>query len=74
MIVVSRQGKTTAVTGWRAWLAGAAILLVAVALLSVIAFFALGLVLTIATVALILLPVAIGVGLIGSLFRPPPRS
>jgi hypothetical protein len=71
MIVVTRNGKTTVITGWRAWLVGAAIFLAATALLFVIAFVMLGVAITAGAVLLIVVPVAVGVAILASLFRWP---
>ena len=71
MIVVTRNGKTTVITGWRAWFVGAAIFLAATALLFVIAFVMLGVAITAGAVLLIVVPVAVGVAILASLFRWP---
>jgi hypothetical protein len=70
MIVISRNGKTTVVTGWRAWLIGAGVFLVTTVLVALIAFLMLGVALTVTAVLFIAVPVAVGVALIASLFRP----
>jgi hypothetical protein len=69
MIVIRRNGKTTVLTGWQAWLAGAAAFLVATLLIAVVTFVAFGVALTLSAVLLIVVPVAVGVALIASLFR-----
>jgi hypothetical protein len=71
MIVVTRNGKTTVVTGWRAWLVGVVVFLAAMALLLAIAFVILGMAITVGAVLLIVVPVAVGVALLASLFRSP---
>jgi hypothetical protein len=71
MIVVTRNGRTTVVTGWRAWLVSAAVSVAAVALLFVIAFAVLGVAITVGAVLLIVVPVAVGVAILASLFRSP---
>jgi len=71
MIVITRNGRTTVITGWRAWLIGTAAFVVATALLFVIAFVMLGVAITAGAVLLIVVPVAIGVALLASLFRSP---
>ncbi|MFZ0852591.1 MAG: hypothetical protein WAO08_25720 [Hyphomicrobiaceae bacterium] len=71
MIVVTRNGKTTVITGWRAWLVGAAIFLAATALVCVVAFVMLGVAITAGAVLLIVVPVAVGVAILASLFRWP---
>ena len=70
MIVITRNGKTTVVTGWRAWLIGAIAFVAACGLLFLIAFVMLGVAITVGAVLLIVVPVAIGLALIASLFRP----
>ena len=69
MFVITRNGKTTILTGWRAWLAGAAVWAAATLLLFFIAFVVLGLAITVGTVLLIVVPVAIGFAILASLFR-----
>jgi hypothetical protein len=71
MIVITRNGKTTVITGWRAWLIGVAVFVAATALLFVIAFVMLGVAITVGAVLLIAVPVAVGVALLASLFRSP---
>ena len=71
MIVVTRNGKTTVVTGWRAWLVGVVVFVAAMALLFVIAFVILGMAITVGAALLIVVPVAVGVALLASLFRSP---
>ena len=71
MIVIARNGKTTVITGWRAWLLGVAIFLAATVFLFVIAFVMLGVAITAGAVLLIVVPVAAGVAILASLFRSP---
>ena len=71
MIVITRDGKTTVITGWRGWLIGAAVFVAATALLFVIAFVMLGVAITVGAVLFIVVPVAVGVALLASLFRSP---
>jgi hypothetical protein len=68
MIVITRNGKTTVVTGWRAWLMGAVAFVLACGLLFLVAFVMLGVAITVGAVLMIVVPVAIGVALIASLF------
>jgi hypothetical protein len=70
MIVISRNGQTTVITGWKAWLVGALVFVVATALVALFAFLALGIALTATVLLFIAVPVAIGVALIASAFRP----
>ena len=73
MFVITRNGKTTILTGWRAWLAGAAVWAAATLLFFFIAFVVLGFAITVGTVLLIVVPVAIGFAILASLFRPNSR-
>ena len=70
MIVITRNGKTTVVTGWRAWLIGAAAVVVTSVIVALVVFLAFGIALTLTMVLAIVVPIAIGVALIASLFRP----
>jgi len=70
MIVITRNGKTTVITGWRAWLIGVVVFVATTTLLALFAFLALGIALTLTMVVFIAVPVAVGVALIASLFRP----
>jgi len=71
MIVIRRNGKTTMLTGWQAWLAGAVIVAGASGLLLLIAFILFGLAITITAVLFIAVPIAIVVGLLVSLIQSP---
>jgi hypothetical protein len=71
MLVISRNGRTTVLTGWRAWLAGIAIFAAASLLFFVIVFVLLGVAITVGTVLLIVVPVAAGLAILASLFRSP---
>ena len=73
MLVIQRNGRTTVVTGWRAWLLAGPILVGLTLLLAVIAFAVLGLALTVSAVLLIVLPIAIGVAILASLLQRGPR-
>ncbi len=68
MIVITRNGRTTVLTGWRAWLVGAVAFVVSFLLLAIITFFVLGIAITVGAVLLILMPLAIGFALLASLF------
>jgi hypothetical protein len=68
MIVITRNGKTTVITGWRAWLVGAVAFLVTIIVLALMAFVFLGLAVTAGAVALLVVPAAIIVALLGSMF------
>jgi hypothetical protein len=70
MIVITRNGKTTIITGLRAWVLGAGVFVATTVLVALIAVLVLGIALTVTTLFFIAVPVVIGVGLIASLFRP----
>jgi hypothetical protein len=72
MIVITRNGRTTVVTGWRAWAIGTAAVVAATLVIALMAFLVLGVAVTATLIAVIAVPVAIGVALIASLFRPRP--
>ena len=73
MLVIQRNGQTTVVTGWRAWLLAGLILVGLTLLAAVVAFALLGLAVTVSAVLLIVLPVAIGVAILASLLQRGPR-
>ena len=58
MIVFRKNGKTVVLTGWRAWLFGAAAFAVAFTLVCLVTFVFLGLAVTVGAVLLIVLPLA----------------
>ena len=70
MIVITRNGKTTVITGWWAWLVGAAAFAFLTVLLFLIVFLMAGVAITVGAVLLIVVPVAVGFALIASVFRP----
>ena len=70
MIVITRNGRTTVITGWRAWLVGASAFAGLTVLLFLIVFLMAGVAITVGAVLLIVVPVAVGLALIASVFRP----
>ena len=72
MIVIQRNGRTTVITGWQAWLIGAVAFVLTTLFIGVVAFVLLGLAITVGAVLMIVIPVAIGLALISSLFRRSP--
>lgn len=68
-IVISRNGKTTVLTGWRAWLAGALAFIATWGVLGLVAFIVIGVGLTVGVLALLAIPALVGVSLIASAFR-----
>lgn len=71
MIVISRNGRTTVLTGWRAWLFGVGTFLVTTLAFAFAAFVLLGVAVTAGAIFLIVLPVAVGVAILASFFRSP---
>ena len=67
MIVIDSNGKRTVITGWRAWLVGAALVVGLTALFAVLAVVLLGVALTVGALLLIAIPVAIAAAFLGSL-------
>ncbi|MFT3732689.1 MAG: hypothetical protein QM780_14920 [Hyphomicrobium sp.] len=72
MIIITRNGETTVLTGWREWLFKIIVFLAAVLLFGVIAFVMFGLAVTIGAIALVVIPALIIVGLLGTLFGSRP--
>jgi hypothetical protein len=68
MMEITRNGKTVVITGWRAWLVGAAVALVLafVGLLIVLIFW--GVAITLTAVLLVVVPLAIVFAIISALF------
>jgi hypothetical protein len=71
MIVITRNGRTTVITGWREWLIRIVVFLTAALLLALIAFLLLGVAVTVGAMLMIVIPAAIVVALLGSLFSGP---
>ena len=71
MIVIERNGKTTVITGWQAWLLGAAAFAVTTIVLAFVFFVLLGVAITVGAVLLIVVPVVVGIALLASLFQRP---
>jgi hypothetical protein len=71
MIVIERNGKTTVITGWQAWLLGAAAFAVTTVVLAFVFFVLLGVAITVGAVLLIVVPVVVGIALLASLFQRP---
>jgi succinate dehydrogenase hydrophobic anchor subunit len=69
MIVFYRNGVRTVVTGWRAWL----LMIAAAVILVVVVCLTLGFALTLLTLALFALPVAIVLALLAQVFQSPRR-
>jgi len=69
MLVITRNGKTVVLTGWRAWLAVALMCLVGAVVLVVIVFLALGITLTIAGLMLFIVPLTVLLALLAGAVR-----
>jgi hypothetical protein len=69
MFVITRNGRTTVLTGWRAWLVGAALCVAAALVLVLVAFFVLGLTITIAALLLFVVPLAVLIALLAAGLR-----
>jgi len=68
MLVIENNGKTTVVSGWRAWVMALGVVLSVVAVVGFLGFIFLSVALTIGAVLLIAVPVAIGFAIVGALF------
>lgn len=69
MFVITRNGKTTVYTGWRAWLLGAAAIAVLWVVFALLAFAWVGLALTFGFLLLLAIPAIAVVVLLGGLSR-----
>lgn len=70
MLVIQRNGRTTVITGWRAWFATVVLFVGLTLLMALFAFVLLGVAVTLGAMLLIIVPVAIAVAIIASLFQP----
>lgn len=68
MIVITRNGETTVITGWREWVVRIVVFMASMLLLGVIVFLMLGLAVTLGAVLMITIPAIIVVALLGSMF------
>jgi hypothetical protein len=64
-IIVTRNGRTTVITGWRAWLLGFGGMLIAWFLLALVVFALVGVAITVGLTLLLLIPAVAIVALIG---------
>ena len=64
MTVITRNGKTTVYTGWRAWLIGTAALIIVW-----LVFVLVGIAITVGIMVLLLVPAAIVVAVVGGMVR-----
>lgn len=68
MIVITRNGKTTVITGWRAWVISAVAIAAAWLVLALIVFFMIGAAVTIGLFLLLAIPAVVLVGLASGMF------
>lgn len=68
MIVITRNGKTTVITGWRAWIISAVAIAAAWLVLALIVFFMIGAAVTIGLFLLLAIPAVVLVGLASGMF------
>ena len=68
MLVVEKNGQTTIVSGWRAWILAFGVVLGVVAVIGPPSFVFLGIALTIGAVLLVAVPIVIGFTFVGALF------
>lgn len=71
MIVLEKNGRATVITGWRAWLVAAALMVGVSFLMALIVFVFLGVAITIGAMLLIILPVVVGIAIIASALQSP---
>jgi hypothetical protein len=69
VIVITRNGRTIVITGWRAWLTGVGAALLAWFALAVIVFALVGVAISVGVVLLLLIPAIVIVSVVGSLMR-----
>ena len=71
MIVLEKNGRAIVITGWRAWLVAAALMVGVSLLMALIVFVFLGVAITIGAMLLIILPVVVGIAIIVSALQSP---
>ena len=71
-IVITRNGETTVIKGWRAWLLGVGVLLAVWCALALTVFLLLGVAITVGVVLLLLIPAFAVAALVGLLVRREP--
>ncbi len=69
MLIVSRDGKTTVIRGWRAWLVWAGLCLGAAVFMVLAAALFLGFALTLAAFLLFVVPLAVAIALLTAWLR-----
>jgi hypothetical protein len=71
VIVLEKNGRAIVITGWRAWLVAAALMVGVSLLMALIVFVILGVAITIGAMLLIILPVVVGIAIIASALQSP---
>jgi hypothetical protein len=69
VIVITRNGRTIVITGWRAWLTGVGAALLTWFALAVIVFALVGVAISVSVVLLLLIPAIVIVSVVSSLMR-----
>jgi len=72
LLVVQRNGQTTVISGWKAWLMGLGLVLSAIAGFVLLAFLLIGIAITIGALLLVIVPAAIALTLLGAVRRRQP--
>jgi hypothetical protein len=70
MIVIERDGRTVAITGWRAWLLAAIAVVVTTVWLAALAFLVLGIAVSMVAFLLIVMPAVAIVVMMAWFFQP----
>jgi len=68
-ITITRKGQTTELSGWRAWLAGAVVLIVLALVALLVVLLLWGIALSITLILLVVVPVAIVFALVSALYQ-----
>ena len=71
-IVITRNGGTTVIRGWRAWVLGAVVFLIAWCTLAIVVFVLVGVAITVGVVLLLLIPALAIMTMVGLLRRREP--
>ena len=69
VVVITRNGRTIVITGWRAWLTGVGAALLAWFALAVIVFALVGVAISVGVILLLLIPAIVIVTVVSSLRR-----
>ena len=69
MFIIVYNGERTILTGWRAWLAGVAVVVIAWLACGFVAFMMLGLAVTLGAIAMLMVPAILIIGLVSWVMR-----